>query len=401
MWPRETSRARLVNVKSVAFCLALVISPAFAQRWTVQYFYDEDRATLELEDLAFPSAQRGIAVGTIHGEFGAASKSKFTILGSSDGGEHWTLKPLPDHPRSLFFLNDQMGWMVTDDAVWLTGDSGETWKKISEQKKPDSKLKPKPTGGLILRVWFLDPNHGFAVGLQKTMLETHDGGHQWTPVADSLKPESNPAFTAYTRIAFDGPTLGFVMGGSSPPRPGDDRQLPSWLDPQKAINRVQVPNLTLLLQTTDGGATWHASTSPLFGVVGSLRVARPDGLIVMGFNESFTWPSEVHHFSLKDGKTTLVFREKNLRVTDSALFPGPRGFLAAVEPPGQLNSAPIPGKVRMLTSSDLSDWKEMNVDYKAVARSLILAGPDADHLWAATDTGMILHLVPDNLGRAR
>ena len=36
---------------------------------------------------------------------------------------------------------------------------------------------------------------------------------------------------------------------------------------------------------------------------------------------------------------------------------------------------------------------EMEVDYRAVASSLVLAGPDAEHLWAATDTGMILRLM--------
>ena len=41
----------------------------------------------------------------------------------------------------------------------------------------------------------------------------------------------------------------------------------------------------------------------------------------------------------------------------------------------------------------MTEWTEMPVDYKAVATTLVLAGPDRDHLWAATDTGMILHLV--------
>ena len=48
----------------------------------------------------------------------------------------------------------------------------------------------------------------------------------------------------------------------------------------------------------------------------------------------------------------------------------------------------------MLSSGDLVQWKEMDVDYRAVATALMLAGPDRDHLWVATDTGMILHLVP-------
>jgi hypothetical protein len=67
--------------------------------------------------------------------------------------------------------------------------------------------------------------------------------------------------------------------------------------------------------------------------------------------------------------------------------------MAAVEPPGKLNSAPIPGKVKIITSGDFKTWKESDVDYKAEAGRVKLAGPDPDHLWAATDTGMILRLV--------
>ena len=33
------------------------------------------------------------------------------------------------------------------------------------------------------------------------------------------------------------------------------------------------------------------------------------------------------------------------------------------------------------------------MDYRAVAHSVIIAGPDEQHLWIATDTGMILKLV--------
>jgi hypothetical protein len=74
------------------------------------------------------------------------------------------------------------------------------------------------------------------------------------------------------------------------------------------------------------------------------------------------------------------------------MFQDGSAILAAVEPPGRLRSAPIPGKVKLLTSTDLKTWTEMAVDYRAVARRLVLAGPDREHLWAATDTGMILRL---------
>lgn len=371
-------------------CFALMAPAGLAQRWNVQYFYDHDRSDLTLEDLAFPSAQTGIAVGTVFDDSGASTKSKYTALVTTDGGGHWSLEPIKDHPRSIFFLNETTGWMVTDNGIWFTEESGRGWKKIGEQRKPDHKLGPPPPGGLILRVWFLTPQHGFAVGLQKTVLETQDGGRTWTPVAEAGKPEANPSFTAYTRIAFDG-QVGMIVGGATPPR-SDDPRLPAWIEPERAVKRRQVPNLTLLLQTKDGGRNWTSSTAPLLGIVTSLHLAGTDGLAVLAFNVSFEWPSEVYRFDLSTGSSTRVFRQTDRRVVDGAVFAGPRAFLAAVEPPGKLNSSPIPGKIKMLTSTNFTDWSEMNVDYKAVARSLILAGPDAGHLWCATDTGMILHL---------
>jgi hypothetical protein len=145
-------------LKCAAIGVMFLAPLAVAERWTVQYFYDEDRTTLVLEDLAFPSAQRGIAVGSIY-ENGGSAKPKFTALLTSDGGAHWSLEPIKEHPRSVFFLNDSMGWMVTDNAIWFSEESGRGWKKISDQKKPDRKVGATPPGGLILRVWFLDPQH--------------------------------------------------------------------------------------------------------------------------------------------------------------------------------------------------------------------------------------------------
>src|SRR5579872_2822825 len=163
--------------------LALALSQiALAESWKVQYFFDQNRDTFFIEDLIFPSAQRGIAVGTIRDELGQNSKQRDIALLTSDGGEHWSTEPLKDHPRSLFFLNDSIGWMVGENAIWFTEESGHTWKKISNQRKPDHKIGPTPPGGLITRLWFLDPQHGFAIGLQKTALETHDGGVTWTPI---------------------------------------------------------------------------------------------------------------------------------------------------------------------------------------------------------------------------
>jgi hypothetical protein len=281
--------------------------------------------------------------------------------------------------------------MVGDEAIWMTEESGHSWKKVGEQRKPDRKVGLTPPGGLITRVWFLDPSHGFAAGLQKSVLETHDSGKTWDEVEEAGKAAGNAAYAAYTDIYFESPKHGIAVGGSMPPRP-DDPKLPSWMEPDRAVKRRQVPTLSFMIETHDAGAHWHITTAPLMGSLVSVRMTGGTGLAVFGFEESFAWPSEVYRLDLDANKSTRVFREKDRRVLDCAMYPN-RAYLAAVEPPGKLNSLPIPGKVKILTSLDFETWTEMQVDYKAVARSLVLAGPDADHQWAATDTGMILHLV--------
>ncbi len=87
-----------------------------------------------------------------------------------------------------------------------------------------------------------------------------------------------------------------------------------------------------------------------------------------------------------------LFGERDRAVTDVTLLPDGNALLAAVEPPGASNQVPIPGKLKMLRSSNLKVWEEMAVDYRAVAQRATLAAPDAEHLWVATDTGMILTL---------
>jgi hypothetical protein len=381
----------VAQLKILPILLSLLAPASRAESWKVQYFYDQDRSQLQLADLAFPSAARGIAVGWIQAT-GADKKPRATALVTSDGGTHWTLTPLKDEPRSVFFLNDSLGWMVCDNGIWITEEAGRSWRKVSDQKKANPKIGPTPPGGLIRRVWFLDEQHGFAVGYQKTMLETKDGGKTWTAVEEASKPTGHPSFTGYSEIAFTG-TLGLIVGASVPPR-RDGGNFPSWMDPERASKQRQRPTLTLVLQTRDSGMNWRSQTAPVFGQVGALSLAGFVGLDVMEFQDSFEVPSEVYWLDLATGGSTSVYREKNRHVTDALVFgEGSRAFLAAVEPPGRLSNLPIPGKVKMLSSTDLREWKEMQVDYRAVAGSLVLAGPDPDHVWAATDTGMILKLV--------
>lgn len=261
-------------MKYTAFSIALLaagLAQAADPQWKVQYFYDKLHETLNIEDLTFPSAQRGIAVGEIVDETGDR-RPRATALVTADGGEHWTLESLRDTPRSIFFLNDTTGWMVGEDAIWFSNEAGVGWKKIAEQKKPNKKEGPAPEGGLITRVWFLDEHHGFAAGNQKSAFETKDGGKTWVPIDAAAQPATNPAHAAYTQIAFSGANDGLIMGGAASAR-AEAAHLPGWMEPERAVKRRPSQEETMLIETHDGGKTWHPNTAQFYGSVIGLRLA--------------------------------------------------------------------------------------------------------------------------------
>lgn len=113
------------------------------------------------------------------------------------------------------------------------------------------------------------------------------------------------------------------------------------------------------------------------------------------FSEAFEFPSEVFFWDWKSGRQKRVYRTKDRKVTDVAIAAasGPI-YLGAVEHSGRLQQMPIPGKVKIIRSDNALDWSEMEVDYRATARRVVLAAAGPAEIWAATDTGMILKLAP-------
>ncbi len=368
-------RSRLLLL-SAAFVLTAA-APPYKERMVTKYFFDEEATSLTLTDFQFPSAKRGIASGyTQKGR----DKPKPVMLLTSDAGEHWTFVPVKELASSIFFLDDGTGWMVGEKSIWKTEESGRSWTKIP--KTPQD----------IIRVWFISRDHGWAVAAQKQIFETVNGGETWTPLAAAALPKVNPDFTNYDVITFAENKYGIITGWNNPPRKGD---LPSWMDPKKAHDRPQWPTATAFLQTLDAGKTWTESTASLFGHVTRISMGSTgDSLALLEFNDNFAYPSEVFLAGRRSqGKSERVFREANRFITDVLLTSNGGGYLGGVEAVGTVRNSPVPAKVKVLRSSDLKEWTEIPVDYRADAHRVMLASPDADNVWAATDTGMILKLV--------
>jgi hypothetical protein len=362
------------------FLLVLIPLAHTEERWKIQFFYDKPDAEFNIRDLACPSAQRCVGVGVISDRKG---HDKGATVVTSDGGQHWALEDFSEAPVSLFMpseatTKETRGWMVTDRGIWATQEGGRSWQKLDGLK------------GMV-QVNFLDQKHGFAIGYPKAIYETTDGGKQWLKVPAAQTPEGKPADTIYDCIAFDG-QQGIIVGEVIT---DEYRRYPLWMTPQGGSSRRQHAAPALMLQTMDGGKTWTSSTSAIVGNIGEVLFTG-DGstLTLVEYHGLFALPSAVLFSKLGSSRSHVIFGERDRAVTDVILRAGGGAYIAAVEPPGNTNQVPIPGKLKILRSANLKLWEEMEVDYRANAKRASIVSPDAEHAWVATDTGMILSLEP-------
>lgn len=211
--------------------LMSAVSLGAAERWRLQFMHDAKDSTLTINDLKFPSASRGVAVGYLTK---GRSVSPVALV-TSDGGQRWSFVKTRDPGLSLFFLNESAGWMVTRKSLWKTVESGRSWTEL-----PRSAATAR-----VSHVYFRDENHGWAVGQAKAFYATTDGGKRWTrvPAVDQL--ESTRERTVFNCIAFANPRSGMVAGMSIPPR--DEPLVPAWMDPESAVKRIEEPHLMVFL----------------------------------------------------------------------------------------------------------------------------------------------------------
>jgi photosystem II stability/assembly factor-like uncharacterized protein len=96
--------------------------------------------------------------------------NKLTIWRRDDVGARWrraiVFTDAGREPGSVSMVGDTI-WMTYNDVGLVSRDAGKTWKKV--------------TGVPLLRVHFADADHGWAVGADRVLLGTTDGGATWAP----------------------------------------------------------------------------------------------------------------------------------------------------------------------------------------------------------------------------
>lgn len=355
---------------SALICVPLWLIPLSlfaAPRWNIQFLYDHADSNFAIEDLQCPTARHCIAAGLIDDRKG---HEQGQVVVTSDGGQHWSQYEVKERPLSLFFLNESVGWMVTDRGLWSTVEGGRAWTKLQSHKG-------------VLQSWFLDANHGYMTGLKGLVQETSDGGKTWTKLEVSGQPPDALSLN-YDIVSFQG-VHGVIVG--SP-----DMASPVLFDVKPALpssGRITV------LETLDGGKKWTFGTIPIDGELAQLRMSNAGTVVSLILYQDTSYPvgSAVFETPLGSRNGRMVFAERDRAATDIALLGNGGAVLVTIEPPGNSTQVPIPGKLKILKTGNLKVWQEMDVDYRAVAQRAIISAPDAEHMWVATDTGAILSLV--------
>lgn len=354
----------------------IVAANAQEQRWKVNYFFDQADSTFEIRGMQFPSDQRGLAFGVISS---TKEKEKPVVLITSNGGAKWTEVLLKEHPVALSCVGDSQCWLATDRGIWKSEESGRDWKKL---KKMDG----------LIAIHFNSAKSGYASGYPKAVWKTTDGGLTWTALAESKKIESNAETSSYEVIAQNGNKM-MIIGASRPKR-RDDSLFPDWMEPERASSRREWPALTLMLDTVNGGQSWNATSASLFGHIQSVILKDTFGISLLVHEQSFAVPSEVMLINYFGLQTAALYREKDRAISSVYAENNKHVVIGGVEALGSFRANPIPSKVHILQGT-LSEnnkivWLEMPVDYRAVARRVVIAGSPSGKLWAATDSGMIL-----------
>jgi len=370
-WPQMNTDKRRSRTKFLSgfICVHLWLAPVClaAQRWKIQFLYDHADSNFAIEDLECPTVQHCVAAGLIDDKRG---HEQGAVVVTSDGGLHWSQYEVRERPVSLFFLSDSLGWMVTDRGLWSTREGGRTWIKLDSRKD-------------ILQAWFVDANHGYIVGLRGLVQETTDGGKTWTKLVASGQA-SDAQLLNYDIIAFHG-MHGIIIGA-----PDELASVSSLRTPEQPASA----KLTVL-ETLDGGKKWNYGVIRIDGELAQLRMSNQGFVVSLVLYSDPKYPvaSAVFKTLLGAPEGRVIFAERDRAATDIALLNNGGAVLATIEPPGNSTQVPIPGKLKILKSDNLKVWEEMDVDYRAVAQRAMLAAPDAQHIWVATDTGAILGLV--------
>ncbi|SFP81853.1 WD40/YVTN/BNR-like repeat-containing protein [Pseudomonas borbori] len=224
----------LCSVLSIVIFAAAPLQAQTAADSTVRYSIESPKAVEKLLLDVTRVGQRLVVVG-----------DRGHILYSDDNGASWIQAKVPTRQMltAVFFVDDQHGWAVGHDALILaSNDGGATWVKQFEDLEREAPM---------LDVWFRDRNNGYAVGAYGALLETTDGGANWEDVSERLDNEDGYHLNAIVAVKDSGLFIVGELGG--------------------------------MFRSADWGQTWETVQGPYEGsLFGALGTSEPGSLLAYG-----------------------------------------------------------------------------------------------------------------------
>jgi photosystem II stability/assembly factor-like uncharacterized protein len=280
-------------------------------------------ATWQLQ--ASGTAERLRAVSAVSEKVAWASGNKGRVLRTDDGGNHWSVLPVPGAEgldfrdieatgiRTAYILSIGSG---DKSRIYKTTDAGKTW--LLQFTNADPKA-------FYDAIAFWDEQNGIAVGDpvdgRFTIVRTADGGRTWALSPEADRPR---ALAGDGMFAASGTCL-TVQGRSN-----------AWIGTGGAAQ-------ARVLRTTDRGATWSDAATPIAAgasSAGIFSIAFSDalhGVIVGGDYRKEREPSDNVALSSDGGRTWVAAGGVKLRSFRSGVvfIPGSRGReIIAVGPAG-------------------------------------------------------------------
>jgi photosystem II stability/assembly factor-like uncharacterized protein len=215
---------------------------------------DPDDSANEPAEMAPLASQSLLLDLAVAGKRLVAVGERGHVLLSDDQGATWRqAKSVPTRVMltAVYFADDEYGWATGhDETIINTVDGGENWTRSNFSADAEQPL---------LDLWFANRVSGIAVGAYGAYFTTNDGGRHWSG-SKFAPPRAKPA--------------------------ADDGDIP----PDYHLNRIVGVGNRLYIAAEGGqlyrsdnrGATWRALPSPYEGSFFGLVPIRGDGLLAFG-----------------------------------------------------------------------------------------------------------------------
>lgn len=194
---------------------------------------------------------------------GIVGGERYPLLKTTDGGNNWYLMRLPEfggHISSVYMINDSVYLGSSDDNIFRTSNSGQTWNSVGNN-----------TTGRGYCFSFTDSINGFCVSTNQGIYKTTNAGLNWTQsvIPGSLSTRLLSIQCLNDSISYacgsEGAIIKSTNGGlnwSFLPRITDNK-----------LNSIQFINLNTgfivgefgtILKTTNGGLSFTGQNSSVF-----------------------------------------------------------------------------------------------------------------------------------------